>query len=123
MLYFDCTSTVDGIPWLPGVGYGVTSTLLSHNIKKVYILSLSKEIVEGAKKAIAEEMGQDKADRTHWIHLDLSDWDAIPAVAKQIKEDTDRIDILVNNAARGIMSYQLNSVGVDLHMALVSDLI
>lgn len=104
---------------LSGIGYGVTNTLLAHNIKKVYILSLSKDVVDGAQKAIAEELGQEKADRTKWIHCDLSDWDLIPAVAKQIKADTDRLDILVNNAARGIMTYQLTGFGVDLHMALV----
>lgn len=95
-------------------------TLLDHNIKKVYVLSLSKAIIEDAKKTIAEELGQDKADRVKWLHADLGEWDSIPAVAKQIKEDTDRIDILANIAARGIMTYQLNSVGVDLHMAIVS---
>ncbi|KAK9899376.1 NAD(P)-binding protein [Cystobasidium minutum MCA 4210] len=101
-----------------GIGYGVTNTLLSHNIKKVYILSLSKEVVDGAQKAIAEELGQDKADRTKWLHVDLSDWDSVPAIAKQILNDTDRLDILVNNAARGIMTFDKNKAGVDLHMAL-----
>jgi NAD(P)-dependent dehydrogenase (short-subunit alcohol dehydrogenase family) len=81
---------------------------------------LSKAIIEDAKKTIAEELGQEKADRIKWIHVDLGEWDAIPAAAKQIIADTDRLDILVNIAARGIMTYQLNSVGVDLHMAIVS---
>lgn len=85
----------------------------------MYILSLSKEVVDGAKQAIAEELGEDQADRTKWIHCDLSDWDLIPGIATQIKADTDRLDILVNNAARGIMTFDKNAAGVDLHMALV----
>jgi len=101
-----------------GIGYGVSHTLLSKDIKKLYIISVSKEVVDGALKAVAEELGQDKADRTTWIHCDLSDWAAIPAVAKQITDDTDRIDILLNNAARGIMTYQLTDYGVDRHMAM-----
>ncbi|KAM0378558.1 hypothetical protein ACHAPY_006255 [Fusarium culmorum] len=30
-----------------GIGYGVTHTLLTHDISKIFILSLSKEVVEG----------------------------------------------------------------------------
>ncbi|KAI0538015.1 hypothetical protein GGR58DRAFT_501637 [Xylaria digitata] len=40
-----------------GIGYGVTYTLLAHNIAKVYILSTSEEVVKGAKEAIAEDLG------------------------------------------------------------------
>ncbi|TKA69221.1 hypothetical protein B0A55_07729 [Friedmanniomyces simplex] len=101
-----------------GIGYGCTHTLLSKNISKLFILSLSKEIVDGAKKAIADELGQDKADRTHWIQCDLSDWKRVTEVAKQISDSTDRLDILINNAARGIMTYQLADNGVELHMAI-----
>lgn len=80
----------------------MTHTLLSKGIEKVFILSLSKEVVEGAKKAIAEELGQDKADRTEWIRCDMADWAAVAAVADQIAKSTDRLDILVGNAARGM---------------------
>ncbi|KAK3637080.1 hypothetical protein LTR56_013811 [Elasticomyces elasticus] len=101
-----------------GIGYGCTHTLLNKNIKKLFILSLSKEVVDGAKKAIAEELGQDKADRTEWIQCDLTDWKKVTEVAKQITDSTDRLDILINNAARGIMTYQLTDQNLDLHMAL-----
>jgi NAD(P)-dependent dehydrogenase (short-subunit alcohol dehydrogenase family) len=101
-----------------GIGFGVTYTLLKHNIAKVYILSVSKEVVEGAKDAIAKEIGQDKADRTVWKQCDLSDWIRVKEVAETIKRDTDRLDILVNNAGRGIMTAQLTSYGVDRHMAV-----
>ena len=93
---------------------------MNKDIKKLYILSVSKEVIDGALKAVAEELGQEKADRTTWIHCDLADWASIPAVAKKITDDTDRIDILLNNAARGIMTYELTDYGVDRHMAMVS---
>jgi NAD(P)-dependent dehydrogenase (short-subunit alcohol dehydrogenase family) len=102
-----------------GIGYGVTYTFLKHGIKKLFVISNEKEVADGANKAIAQELGQEAADRTTWIHLDLSDWAAIPKVADQITSNTDRIDILLNNAARGIMTYQLTDYGVDLHMATV----
>lgn len=101
-----------------GIGYGVTHTLLSRNISKLYILSLSKEVVDGAINAVREELGEEKAQRTKWIQCDLSDWHRAAEVAKEIRDSTDRLDILVNNAARGIMTYQLTDYGIDRHMAL-----
>ncbi|KAM0359865.1 hypothetical protein ACHAO7_006996 [Fusarium culmorum] len=100
-----------------GIGYGVTHTLLTHDISKIFILSLSKEVVEGAKKSVAEELGQEKADRTEWVQCDLSNWAEVKKAADQIKNSTDRLDLLVNNAGRGIQTYQLSSYGVDQHMA------
>lgn len=101
-----------------GIGFGVTYTLLKHNIAKLYILSKSKEVVEGAKEAIAKELGQSVADRTVWMECDLSDWFRVKEVAEAIKSDTDRLDILVNNAGRGIMKPELTDLGVDRHMAV-----
>ena len=102
-----------------GIGYGATHTFLNKGIKKLFVISVDKEVADGAKKAIAEELGQDAADRTIWLHLDLADWTAIPKIAERITNDTDRIDILFNNAARGIDTYEVTDYGVDRHMALV----
>ncbi|KAI0106174.1 oxidoreductase bli-4 [Nemania sp. FL0031] len=101
-----------------GIGYGVTYTLLKHNIDKVYILSVSEGVVKGATNAIAKELGQVAADRTKWFQCDLADWKRTKDVADEIKRDTDRLDILVNNAGRGVMTYQLTDYGVDRHMAV-----
>jgi NAD(P)-dependent dehydrogenase (short-subunit alcohol dehydrogenase family) len=101
-----------------GIGYGCTHTLLSKNIKKLFILSQSDDIASDAINAIKEEMGEDKANRVEWIQCDLSDWEETGRVAFKIAEKTDRIDILINNAARGIMTYQLAKNGIDLHMAI-----
>ncbi|KAI0446996.1 oxidoreductase bli-4 [Xylaria telfairii] len=101
-----------------GIGYGVTYTLLKHNITKAYILSTSEEVVKGAKEAIAQDLGQAAADRTKWLQCDLSDWKKTKEIAGEIKKDADRLDILINNAGRGIMTYQLTDYGVDRHMAV-----
>ncbi|MCJ1234067.1 hypothetical protein MMC14_002025 [Varicellaria rhodocarpa] len=102
-----------------GVGYGCTHTLLSHNIKKLFILSVSKDVIDGALKSIAEEMGQEAASKVTWLECDLSDWKKVKQVADKIASASpDRIDILINNAARGIMTYQLTDYGVDRHMAV-----
>jgi NAD(P)-dependent dehydrogenase (short-subunit alcohol dehydrogenase family) len=100
-----------------GIGYGCTHTLLSHNVSKLFILAKSEDIAADAINAIAQEMGKDKADRVEFMQCDLSDWEQTGKVAFEISKKTDRLDILVNNAARGIMTYQLSKAGIDLHMA------
>lgn len=101
-----------------GIGYGTSHTLLSHNISKLFILSISADVVAQSKDAVAKELGQQYADRTIWMKCDLTDWKQTKDVAEKIKEQTDRLDILVNNAARGIMTFELTDYGVDRHMAL-----
>ncbi|KAK3990472.1 putative oxidoreductase bli-4 mitochondrial precursor [Cladorrhinum sp. PSN332] len=101
-----------------GIGFGVTYTLLKHNLSNLYIISVDPEIMEGAKKVIADELGQDKADRIEWLGCDLSDWNRVHQVAEIIKSRSPRLDILVNNSGRGIMTPSLTSYGVDRHMAV-----
>lgn len=72
--------------------------MLSKNIAKVFILSTDPDTINGATDAIAKEMGEETAKRTKWIQCDLSDWSAVTKVAKQISDETDRLDILINNA-------------------------
>jgi NAD(P)-dependent dehydrogenase (short-subunit alcohol dehydrogenase family) len=101
-----------------GIGYGCTHTLLTHNISKLFILSQREDIATDAIKAIASEMGQEKADRVVWMQCDLADWEQTGKIAFEIADKTDRIDILINNAGRGIMTHQLSKHnGIDLHMA------
>lgn len=101
-----------------GIGYGCTHSILSHGIKKLFILSVSKDVIEGAVSAIREDLGEEAARKVTWLECDLSDWKKTKEVADKIANSTDRLDILINNAARGIMTYQLTDYGVDRHMAL-----
>ena len=101
-----------------GIGYGCTHTLLSHGIKKLFIISLSKDVVDDALGAIAKEMGEETAKKVTWLQGDLSDFKKAKEMADKIAGETDRIDILINNAARGIMTYQLTGDNIDRHMAL-----
>ncbi len=99
-----------------GIGYGCTHTLLSKGVEKLFILSVSKEVVDGAVKAVREEMGEGAAKKMIWLECDISDWKKVKQIADKIASSTDRIDILINNAARGIMTYQLTDYGVDRHV-------
>jgi len=100
-----------------GIGYGCTHTLLNHNISKLFILSKSEDIIGDALSAIRSEMGDAAAGKVEWMQCDLSDWAETGKVAFEIADKTDRLDILINNAGRGIMTQQLAKNGIDLHMA------
>ena len=58
------------------------------------------------------------ADRVVWFQCDLSDLIAVTEVAKKVRDQTDRLDILSLNAGRGIMTYQLTDYNIDRHMAV-----
>jgi hypothetical protein len=45
----------------------------------------------------------------------MADWKGVAETSKKIAKETDRVDILINDAARGIMTYQLTDYGVDRH--------
>lgn len=101
-----------------GIGYGATHTLLTKNISKLFILSGGEEKADTAHQAISKELGEEKASRVVLVHCDLGDWKSISGAAKKITDGTDRLDILIQNAGRGIMTYQLSDLGVDRHMAV-----
>jgi NAD(P)-dependent dehydrogenase (short-subunit alcohol dehydrogenase family) len=101
-----------------GIGYGTSYTLLSHNIAHIHMISTSKEVVDGALDSIKSELGEEAAKKVTWYQCDLSDWAKAAQTANQIAKATDRIDILFNNAGRGIMTYQKTEYGVDRHFAL-----
>ena len=102
-----------------GIGYGASFTLLQKNIAKLFILSTSEEIIDGAVNDVKEKLGEQAAQKITWLQCDLSDWKGVAETSTTIREQTDRIDILILNAGRGIMTYQLTEdTGVDRHMAL-----
>jgi len=99
-----------------GIRYGCTHTLLNHNISKLFILSKSKDVISDALSAIRSEMGDAAAKNVEWMQCDLSSWTKTGRVAFEIADKTGRLGILINNAARGIMTQQLAKNGVDLHI-------
>lgn len=98
-----------------GIGYAGAFMLLKNNLEKLFIISLSQEVFNGALEDIKQKLGADKAQRVIWINCDMGDLPAAAAAAKEIREKTDRLDILVLNAARGIMTYE-KAENVDRHM-------
>lgn len=101
-----------------GIGYGAAFTLLKHNLSKLFVVSMSQEVMNGALKDISDKLGAEVARRVTFIKCDLSDWPAVTNAANEIASQTDRLDILVLNSGRGIMTYQLTDYGVNRHMAV-----
>ena len=73
---------------------------------------------EEAFKDISSDLGDEKAKRVTWLECDTGDWKGVTQVAKKISSSTERLDVLINDAARGIMTYQVAENGVDRHMAV-----
>ena len=101
-----------------GIGYATSFVMLKNGLAKLFILSVSKEVYDGAIKDITDKLGKQYADKVAWLPADLDDWSKAAQLANQVREQTDRLDILVLNAARGIMTYQLTDYGVERHMAV-----
>nr|OQO23905.1 hypothetical protein B0A51_07295 [Rachicladosporium sp. CCFEE 5018] len=101
-----------------GIGFGCTHTLLTRNISKLFVLSVRAEKLDEALDAVEAELGKKARDAIVWKQCDLSDWEKTANVANEIAKETDRLDIVINVAARGIMTRQLAETnGTDLHMA------
>jgi NAD(P)-dependent dehydrogenase (short-subunit alcohol dehydrogenase family) len=102
-----------------GIGYGASFTLLQKNLAKLFLVSVSKETADGAINDVKEKLGEETSKKITWLQCDLADWKAVSETSKKIRDQTDRLDILILNAGRGIMTYQLTEdTGVDRHMAL-----
>lgn len=101
-----------------GIGYGCVHTLIKKNIQKVFILSRSQEVIDEALKDLRENFGEQGANKVVWKQVDLSDWKRVAELGFEISKETDRLDIVINDAARGIMTAQLTDYGVDRHFAI-----
>ena len=100
-----------------GIGYAGAFMLLKNNIEKVFIVSPSQDVFNGCQNDIKEKLGADKAQRAVWVKCDLGDIPSAVQAAKDISNGADRLDILVLNAGRGIMTYQLTEGSqIDRHM-------
>lgn len=101
-----------------GIGYAAGFVMLKNNLSKLFIISMHQKVVEGALKDISEKLGPQYAQKVVWLQCDMGDWPAVVKTAKTISEQTERLDMLCLNAARGIMTYQLTDYGLDRHMAV-----
>ncbi|KAF1814976.1 NAD(P)-binding protein [Eremomyces bilateralis CBS 781.70] len=101
-----------------GIGYGCAHTLLAHDISKLFLLSMSSDVKDRGIAALRDDLGDAAIQKIVWKQCDLADWTQTGTTALEIARETDRLDILINNAGRGVMSRQLAPTnGVELTMA------
>lgn len=74
-----------------GIGYGIAKSFLSHGAK-VYIASRKKDALEKAAKELSA------FGKCYGIVCDIRSTGDIDALAAQIKQQSGRLDILINNA-------------------------
>ncbi|KAF0319240.1 retinol dehydrogenase [Colletotrichum asianum] len=83
-----------------GLGLETIRQISKHNPAHIYLAGRSKErgekAIEGLKK------GGASVSPISYLPLDLSSFESVKAAAKQFKEESQRLDLLINNA--GIMS-------------------
>lgn len=97
-----------------GLGLACVKILLLRNVEKVFILSHRESVYQNTIK----KMNKDEQSRLEWVQCDLSKWESdVVNAAKKISSSTNHLDIVINNAARGIMTPQSESHGLDLHMS------
>lgn len=101
-----------------GIGYACVHTLLSHNISKLFIISSNKDSYDEAHTTFTSDLGEEAARKITYFQVDMADWPLVAKTAQKIADQTDRLDIIINDAGRGIMTYQLTEYGVDRHMAV-----
>jgi NAD(P)-dependent dehydrogenase (short-subunit alcohol dehydrogenase family) len=88
---------------------------LSRNVSKLFIISRARDAVNAALSEISSSISPEASQKVTWLQCDMADWKGVAETSKKIAKETDRVDILINDAARGIMTYQLTDYGVDRH--------
>jgi len=92
-----------------GIGYSTTQ-FLARKGAKVYLATRNEE---GTKEAMEMLKNEGLGDGTlHWLKLDLSDPRGVKSSAEEFMKKEDRLDILINNAAKGNGATSLTADGL-----------
>ena len=57
-----------------GIGYACVSTMLSHNISKLFIISSNQASYDEAHKSISQDLGEEAARKITYLQCDMADW-------------------------------------------------
>lgn len=85
-----------------GIAAAFTAALLKNGISKVIIASNDAARYKEAETYFSKEAGHDVSSKVIFHEMDLGDYSAVNKLVKQIKEETDRVDILNCSAAIGM---------------------
>ncbi|KAE8308183.1 hypothetical protein BDV41DRAFT_513576 [Aspergillus transmontanensis] len=100
-----------------GIGKEITAQLLLHGIEKVYVLARSHDkyirAQEEWQRRIGGSLGKGNT-RVQFIQCDLADIVAAKSAANKLKHKTDRLDIMICNAAIGVSTnYERSPQGIE----------
>lgn len=100
-----------------GLGFQSIVQLAPHNPQKIYLTARSRTKYDAAMTELRK--GNTSIDEVvHFVEMDLSSLASVKKAAEQILSETDRIDVLMNNA--GIMgtSPSLTKDGYEIHFGV-----
>ncbi|KAJ4406815.1 hypothetical protein N0V82_010041 [Gnomoniopsis sp. IMI 355080] len=102
-----------------GIAAAFCTELFKHNVSKVIIVSNDAARHKDAVAHFTKESGRDLVSNQVVFHeVDLGDYDAVKKVVEQIKNETDRIDILDLSAAIGMYKTDVPESTTDKSHAL-----
>ncbi|KAL1984862.1 hypothetical protein VTN96DRAFT_8617 [Rasamsonia emersonii] len=104
-----------------GIGREITTQLLVHGIRKIFILGRSKQKFSEALeywRSRRYTIEYDDKSRLSFVQCDLADIRSVKDSADQIMKATDRLDIVICNAGLGIANqYKLSPQGIEATFA------
>lgn len=102
-----------------GIGYH-DALGLARAGAKVIILSSSPDRGKEAESQMTDFLNQhtNQKGSVKWVGVDFEDLKEVDQTAKQIANEEDRLDILINNAGKGQSPWKIAKDGVEQHFAV-----
>lgn len=66
-----------------GIGFATAYTLLRANLAKVFSVSMSEEVKDGAVEEVRNKLGSEYSSKIVWFQCDISDLHAVTDVVKK----------------------------------------
>lgn len=117
------TFTIEDVPDLTGqvavitggnAGIGlICSQVLAKRGARVFLLARSEARYQEAFQSF-QQADEESAKRWSYVACDLADLESVKAAAAQLAKDTDRIDVLLNNAGVMAMPYSFTKQGLEI---------
>lgn len=81
-----------------GLGRESVHQLAKHNPSRIYLTARNREKAEATIKEINATLPESAQSTVKFLECDLTSFDSIKQAAKTFTSDSDRLDILMNNA-------------------------
>ncbi|KAH9886102.1 hypothetical protein F4778DRAFT_786824 [Xylariomycetidae sp. FL2044] len=106
-----------------GLGYEAAKHLVEFGARRVIIAVRSVRAGEAAKAEIEASTGRGVRGVLEVWPLDLASWDSVRALAKRARDELDRLDGLIQNAAVALPDWATSEGGGGLETSIVVNVI